>query len=243
MKNLLILSTLSTILLSTSAVAEEMKQNINLGFISTTGNTETFNFNAKYDNKYTTSGYNNQDLSVLFDTRAFMIQNGDIIKNEEYQANLALEQLIYDEWIGYVTASWLTNKFLNFNHKISFGTGVSKELYKDTKQTLTAKLGVGYNIEKYTNLQPDHRFKSLNQYIEYNNQLNKVSNFFLKVGILENIYNLSNDYDAFGSIGFNFAVAENLMVSIEKEVVYNNLPSVGFKKNDSKTIATVGYHF
>ena len=243
MKNLLFLSTLTTIILSTSAMAEEMKQNINLGLVSTTGNTDTLNLNGKYDQKYITSGYNNQDLSVLFDASAFMTENNNVKDNEEYQVKLGLEQLIYDGWLGYVNAGWLKNKFLNFDHKIGIGAGVGKELYKDAQQTLTAKLGVGYNAEKYSNGVASHKFTSLNEYIEYNNQLNKVSNFFLKVGALENFDDMSNDYEAFGTLGFNFAVAENLTVTLSEEIRYDNLPSLGFKKTDSKTLATVGYHF
>lgn len=243
MTKLLSLVTLSTIILSTSAMAEETKQNINLGLVSTTGNTKTLNLNGKYDLKSTTRGYNNQDLNLLFDASAFMTENNNVKDNEEYQVNLGVEQLIYNGWLGYASAGWLKNKFLNFDNKIGIGAGIGKELYKDNQQTLTAKLGVAYNIEDYSNAQVEHKFTSLNQYVEYNNQLNKVSNFFLKVGALENFKDFSNDYEAFGTVGFNFAVAENLTVTLSEEIRYDNTPALGFKKTDSKTLATVGYHF
>jgi len=105
------------------------------------------------------------------------------------------------------------------------------------------KLGVAYNIEKYSNAQADHKFTSVNEYIEYNNQLNKVSKFFLQIGASQNVKDFSNDYEAFANLGFNFAVAENLTVTLAEEIRYDNLPALGFKKTDSKTIATVGYHF
>lgn len=243
MKKLITISTLTAIILSTSAMAEETKQNINLGLVSTTGNTKTLNLNGKYDFKSTSKGYNNQDLNALFNASAFMTESNNVKDNEEYQVNLGLEQLIYDGWLGYASASWLKNKFLNFDNKIGIGAGVGKELYKDAQQTLTAKLGVAYNIENYSNAQADHKFTSLNEYIEYNNQLNKVSNFFLKVGALENFDDMSNDYEVFGTLGFHFAVAENLSLTLSEEIRYDNLPALGFKKTDSKTLATVGYHF
>ena len=243
MKNLLLISTLTTIVLSTSAFAEETKQNINLGLVNTTGNTETLNLNGKYDLKSTTAGYNNQDLNVLFDASAFMTESNDIRDNEEYQANLVVEQLIYDGWLGYASAGWLKNKFLNFDHKTAIGTGIGKELYKDEQQTLKVKLGVAYNIEQYSNTQATHKFTSLNEYIEYNNQLNKVSSFFIQLGALENFDDMSNDYEAFGTLGFNFAVAENFTVTLSEEIRYDRLPALGFKRTDSKTLATVGYHF
>lgn len=243
MKKLLLLSTVTAMMLSTSAMADEMKQNINLGLTSTTGNTKTLNINGKYDTKYTTAGYNNQELNVLFDASAFMTKNNDVKDNEEYQSNLALEQLISNGWLGYASAGWLQNKFLNFDQKISFGAGVGKELFKDDKQTLAVKFGGAYNVEKYTNNQEDHKFSSVNEYLEYNNQLNKVSNFFIQAGAAENVKEFSDDYDAFGIVGFNFAVAENLSVTLSEEFRYDHLPAVGFKTKDSKTIATLGYHF
>ena len=243
MKKRILLSTLTTILLSTSVMAEEMKRNINLGLTSTTGNTKTLNINGKYDQKYTTTGYNNQDLNTLFDISAFMSKNNDVKDNEEYQADLSLEQLISDGWLGYASASWLKNKFLNFNHKIDLGAGIGKELYKDDTQSLAIKLGGAYNIEKYTNNKEDHKYTSLNEYIEYNNQLNNVSSIFLKAGAAENVKDFSNDYNTFGTIGFNFAIADNLSISLSEELRYVNLPADGFKKTDTKTVTTLGYHF
>lgn len=243
MKKLLLLSTLTATILSSSAMADEIKQNINLGLVSTTGNTKTLNLNGKYDQKYTTKGYNNQDLNVLFDASAFMTKNDDVKNNEEYQLNLGLEQVIYDGWLGYATVGWLKNKFLNFDDKVAVGAGFGKEIYKDDQQTLTVKLGLGYNAERYTNGDASHKYTSVNEYLEYNNQLNKVSSFFIKAGALENVKEFSDDYDAFGTIGFNFAVAENLTVTLSEEIVYDNLPASEFKKTDTKTLATVGYHF
>ena len=237
------ISILTSILLSTSAMAEEMKQNINLGLVSTTGNTETLNLNGKYDLTSTTTGLNNQDLNVLFDASAFMTKNNDVKDNEEYKVNLGLEQLIYNGWLGYASAGWLRNQFLNFDSKIGIGAGIGKEFYKDEQQTLSMKLGVAYNIEKYSNAQADHKFTSVNEYIEYNNQLNKVSKFFLQIGASQNVKDFSNDYEAFANLGFNLAVAENLTVTLAEEIRYDNLPALEFKKTDSKTIATVGYHF
>ena len=243
MTKLLSLSVLTSILLSTTAMAEEIKQNINLGVVNTTGNTETLNINGKYDLTSTTTGLNNQDLNVLFNASAFMTENNDVKDNEEYKVNLGLEQLIHNGWLGYISATWLRNQFLNFDNKIGISAGIGKELYKDEKQTLSMKLGAGYNIEKYSNAQADHEFTSVNEYIEYSNQLNKISKFFLQIGALQNVEEFSDDNEAFANLGFNFAIAESLTITLSEEIRYDNLPPLGFKKTDSKTIATLGYHF
>ena len=243
MNKKLSIALLSTVILSTSTMAEGLKQNVNLGFVNTSGNTDTLSLNAKYDAAYTTSGYNSEKLKVLFDTSIFTTENNNVKDNEEYRANLGLEQFVDQGWLGYANVNWLKNKFLNFDHKASIGAGIGKELYSDGQQSFKVKLGVAQNLERYTNAQADHDFTSLNEYIEYNNQLNKVSNFFLKVAALENFDDFSNDYEVLGTLGLNFAVAENINVTLAEEVRYDKLPPIGFKNTDTKTLVTVGYHF
>jgi len=222
----------------------ELKQSINLGFSGTSGNSDTLNVNGRYDMSNITQGYNGQALKVALDASAFFTENNSVKNNEEFTANLGLEQIITNGWLGYAGINWLRNPdFRNYNHKVSVGAGVGKELFKDGTQLLIAKLGTSYNVEEYANTQATEKFGALNEYLEYSNQLNKVSNFFFKVGSMQNFKDFSNDYEVAGSLGANFAVAENINLTLAEEVVYDNLPAIGFKKTDTKTIATLGYNF
>jgi len=244
MNKKLSLTLVTSILISTSALAEGLKQNINLGFVNTSGNTDTLNLNGKYDASFITSGYNNEELKVLFDASTFTSESNDVKNNEEYKANLGLEQFIGSGWLGYTSINWLKNRFLNFDHKVSIGAGMGKELYSNGQHSIKAKLGVAYNLERYTNNQEDHDFTSLNEYIEYNNKLNKVSNLFLKFGALENFDDFRRDYELIGTIGLNLDIAENINVVISEEMRYDNVPSsISMKKDDTKSLVTVGYHF
>lgn len=228
---------------SVGAKSEGLQQSINFGFANTTGNAETLNANGKYAMGYTTVGYNQKALTVGFDTSAFITKNENITDNEEYTANLGVEQYVTDSgWLGYASMNWFRNEFRNFDNKFSIGTGAGKELYNDGQHSFKAKLGVAYNIEQYSNGQPEHKFTSLNEYLEYNNNLNKVSNLYARVGSSQNFEDF-NDADVLGVVGFNFAVAENLSVIIEEEARYDNLPPIGFEKTDTKSIVRVGYNF
>lgn len=223
---------------------DELKQSINLGFSSTSGNSKTLNVNGKYDMSRITDGYQGKALKVAFDASAFFTENNDIKNNEEYMANLGLEQMITNGWLAYTGINWLRNPdFRNYDNKLSIGAGVGKELYKDDTQLLVAKLGTSYNIEDYANTQVTEKFGALNEYLEYSNQLNKVSKFFFKIGSMQNFENFSNDYEVAASIGANFSVAENINLTLAQETIYDNLPAIGFKKTDTKTIATLGYNF
>ena len=223
--------------------SEKLKQSINFGFANTTGNAETMNLNGKYIMSFTTVGIDDEALKIGFDASAFVTKNDGKKDNEEFTANLGLEQYITDGWLGYASVNWLRNQFTGFDNKIAIGAGAGKELFNDGKQSLKVKLGLAYNIQDFVGEEPKKKFTSLNQYIEYNNQLNKTSKLYVKFGALENVEDFSNDYELLTVAGLDFAVAESLSVTLEEEVRYDKLPPVGFDTTDTKTIVRVGYNF
>lgn len=227
---------------TTVEASDELKQSINLGFASTTGSTETLNLNGKYTMSFTTIGYAEETLKVGFDASAFVTENNDVKDNEEFTANLGLEQYLTDGWLGYASMNWLKNEFTGFDSKFSVGAGAGKELYNDGSNSFKIKLGVAYNIEKYVDNQPEKKYTSLNEYLEYNHKFNDVSNLYIKVGASENFDDFE-DYEVLTVAGFNFAVADDISVVIEEEVRYDKVPPVGFDTTDTKTIVRVGYNF
>lgn len=225
-----------------SKVKPGAQHNINFGFANTTGNTQTLNLNGKYNLLYGTTGYNAQQLNILFDLSAFVTETNGSRDNEEYVANLHLEQYVVKKWLLYIEANWLRNVFSNYDNKYMFGAGVGNDIFNDGKQMLALKLGVAYNIEQYSNAQAERKFGSLTQYIEYNNQLNAVSSLYIKFGASENFSDFGDSY-LIATAGFKFGIAENLSLSIEEEIRYDSLPPIGFKDTDTKSIIRVGYHF
>jgi putative salt-induced outer membrane protein YdiY len=223
---------------------QELKQSINLGFSSTTGNTKTLNINGKYDLSFITTGYKKNPLKIATDFSAFFTENNSVKSNEEFVANLGLEQIIAKGWLGYIGISWLKNPdFKNYDNKSAIGIGLGKELYNDGTQLFIAKIGTSYNVEDYANNQATEKFGSLNEYLEYRNKLNTISKLYFKVGAMQNFDDMQEDYQATAVLGLNFAVGENINLSIEEEVAYDNLPPVGFKKTDTKSIVRLGYNF
>ena len=222
--------------------SKELKQHIDFGFANTTGNTETLNLNGKYEASYLMPGYAGRDLSWMFDASVYLTKNDGVKDNEEYAANFAVEQKFAGKWFGYASLRWLRNAFRNFDSKTFLGAGVGNELYNDGQHRFEVKLGVAYNLEQYSNTQPDHDFTSFTQYAEYNNQLNKTSLLYLKAGASENFSDF-NDYEVMGVIGLTFDVAERLSVTLEGEVRYDHIPPVGFDTTDTKSIVRIGYSF
>jgi len=229
---------------SSVEATDELKQTINLGFSNTSGNTDTSNLNGKYTMAFTTVGYAEEKLKVGFDAAAFVNKNDDVTSNEEYTANLGLEQYITDGWLGYAALNWLRNPdFKNIDNKISIGAGLGKEIYNDGQHTLKLKVGMAYNIEQYADATPEAKFASVNEYIEYTSILNKISALFIKVGAMQNIEDFKNDYEILGVAGINFSVAENISLTIEEEIRYDKIHPGTKEATDTKTIVRVGYNF
>jgi len=223
----------------------DLEQNIDFGYSSTSGNTNISNFNGKYKLAYTTIGYDNEILKIALRTYAFMSKNNGVKKNEEFAVKLGLEQHIMKGWEAYMAVDWMQNKFLNFTSKFSIGAGVGKELINDGKHIFKVKLGLSYNKEKYLKLvnnQKDKSFMALNEYFEYKEKINKFSKIYLKVGALQNLNNITKDYEVLAVVGLRFAVAENISMTMERELRYDSIPA-GKEKVDTKTIARVGYRF
>jgi len=219
-------------------------QSINLGFSNTSGNTDTLNLNAKYSMSFSTIGYGDEKLKVAFDAAGFVNKVDNVTSNEEYIANLGLEQFITDDWLGYGAVNWLRNPdFKNLDNKYSIGAGLGRELYNDGKQSFKIKLGAAYNIQQYADNTEDAKFASLNEYFEYVNTLNAANSLYIKVGASENLDDFQNDYEVLAVAGLNISVAENISVSIEEEVLYDKIHPGTEKETDTKSIVRVGYTF
>ena len=134
---------------SSVEASDELKQSFNFGLANTTGSTKTLNVNGKYNMSFTTIGMYDEKLKVGFDASAFVTKNNDVKDNEEFTANLGLEQYVTDGWLGYASVNWLRNEFTGFDNKFAIGAGMGKELFNDGQQSFKLKLGVAYNIEDY----------------------------------------------------------------------------------------------
>ena len=229
---------------STIESTDEVLQNFNVGFSNTSGNTNNLDVNAKYDFSFSTISYEKKLVKILFDSSLFFTKVDSQKSNEEYLVNLAIEQDLGKQWHSYFAFNWLRNpEFKNYDHKTSFGIGLGKDLFFDGTQSFTVKLGTANTSEEYANAQVSENFNSLNEYIEYRNQLNKSSKLYFKTGALQHFQGLEDDYEILAILGVNFTVGEEIHLTIEQEVAYDNLPPIGFKKTDTKSIVRLGYKF
>ncbi len=224
------------------ATTPTLQQRIDLGFANTSGNTETLNFNGKYQLINHTQGYHGEMLHIGVEGGLLVTKDGGSTTNEEYTTTFKLEQEFANAWSLYFRLDWLRNRFKNFNHKIMIGKGVGKEILSGSYGTLKLKLGGAYNIQHYHNTQASDYFGSFTQYLSYQRVFQNQSNFYIKVGASESFEELK-DYEIIGVLGVTFQLGEGFHLVVEEEMDYDALPAVGFETHDSKTIVRLGYRF
>ncbi len=228
----------------TLKASNDLLQNINAGFSNTTGNTNNLDANIKYDFSVSSNAYKNHLLKIAFDTSIFYTETEKKKSNEEYLLNLGLEQDLGKQWLSYLALNWLRNpEFKNYNHKLSLGLGFGKDIFFDGKRSLTIKLGTAHNLEDYANHQETKSFSSFNEYLEYKNQLNRISKLYFRAGALQHFEGFEKNYELLGILGVNFKVGDKISLNLEQELMYDNLPPLGFKKSDTKSIVRLGYTF
>jgi len=221
---------------------EKPQQHIGAGYSSTSGNTHTSSFNAKYTFSHNTQFYALSKMSYTLEASAFMAKDHETRTAEEYKIFFNAKQPLPKKWLSYLSIGWLKNDFQNFSNKVDLSIGLGKILLGDTKQSLTVKLGPAVNYEAYTS-GGNNSYTSLNEYIEYQRRIRKENKFYIKVGAKENFADMKEDYELNSLIGLQTAIVDRLDLTIEYNAFYDHLPSEGFKKTDTKTVVRLGYDF
>jgi putative salt-induced outer membrane protein YdiY len=217
-------------------------QNIEAGFSSTSGNTKMRNLNLKYNISHLHKNAEAQIIKYSMVLTTFLAQDNDKRTAEEYKVIFTSDRQFKNNWLAYLSAGWLKNAFKNYDDKVRIGIGIGKILFNDDQHLMVLKVGPGYNFENYRN-GGDAHFSSFNQYFVYVYKFKQHSVLYLELGAMESFDDMSDDYEVDSLFGFDFKLEKNLHLTLEYEVNYNHLPSVGFDKTDTKSIIRLGYKF
>ena len=217
-------------------------QRIEAGFSDTNGNTRTTSLNAKYTLAHQWQMRKFAPMFYTLELSAFLARDEGKRTAEEYKALFNAKQPLPHKWLSYLSLGWLKNDFQNFANKVDLSIGLGKILYQDQKQTLILKLGPALNYETYTNGGNDS-FTSLNEYLEYSRKVHLLSRLYLKLGAKENFADMKSDYEINSLFGILFKLDTRLNMTREYNTFYDNTPSEGFGKTDTKTVIRIGYSF
>ena len=217
-------------------------QNIEVGFSDTGGNTRTTSLNAKYTLAHQTRIRTFAPMFYTLEASAFLARDDGKRSAEEYKALFNARQPLPHKWLGYLSLGWLRNSFQNFDAKVDLSLGTGKVLYQSKHISLVVKIGPATNYEKYTK-GGERSYASLNQYIEYTRKIRRDTTLYFKAGAKENFEKMHKDYEANTLIGVETKIGESMHGIVEYNYAYDNTPSQGYGKTDTKMVVRVGYRF
>lgn len=139
---------LSALLLTHHAIAqnEPNEMSLTLGFVSTSGNTDTQSYNGEFRATwYTTHWTHNLKLRGMGSREDGSNQAERYYFEEKSDYNLNNEQYLF------VRSTYTNDRFSGFDYQASLGTGYGRHLVNSGNFTLQGFSGLGYRLKKHIN--------------------------------------------------------------------------------------------
>lgn len=133
---------------SADAAGEQENKNpweghASLGYLATSGNSETESINGEAKAAYSTNGWvHNGFVSALGSSDA------GVTKSERYQVQYKLDRKLSDVDYIFGRVAWDKDRFSGFDHKSSITGGYGRIFLDGEKHFLKGDLGAGYRSEK-----------------------------------------------------------------------------------------------
>lgn len=133
------------LLVAVAATAEPVKGEAELGFVQTSGNSETQNIHAKlsliketenwkHEGKVTALGSSSQDQTT----------GQDETTAEKYTAEVKSDRNLDDRSFLYALATYEDDRFSGFDYQATAGVGYGYKVIAEEDKTLTLEVGPGY---------------------------------------------------------------------------------------------------
>lgn len=148
MKKILLLT---SVLISSSALAEPFKGQADLGWLTTSGNSETTSLNAQlkltkeaekwlHEAVFTAIGSSNENDGV------------DETTAEKYTAALKSDRKLDDRSYLYALANYTDDRFSGFDFQANAGFGYGYKVIAEEDKTLQLEVGPGYSFNRYSTI-------------------------------------------------------------------------------------------
>ncbi|WP_286337883.1 DUF481 domain-containing protein [Hydrogenimonas cancrithermarum] len=217
--------------------AGTFKQSVELGYIGSTGNTDSQSFNGVYKNDY------------QYDEKTDMHTKVDILygeksgekSDERYRLFYDVNHYYNGDVFTYGEASALRNTFEGYNQQYNFGAGLGYNIFKDEKQFLKGKAGLQYRRSNFTD-EPSDNFYYLKGGLDYTYNMTNDNQFTAKWDVLDNLKRVK-DVETVIDLGLKILIVDKLSFRLGFELKYDNVPPVGKKKTDTTTTAGIVYSF
>ncbi|NPA28825.1 MAG: DUF481 domain-containing protein [Epsilonproteobacteria bacterium] len=236
-KSLLATFAAASLLLAADPAPGTFKQHIELGYIGTSGNSDSQTFSGLYSHTYQ---WTEQTDSLFRADAHYGEQDGE--KNaERYRAHLLVNHHYSERWYSYAEAGALRNVFDGYEQQYNGGAGMGYIFIKNDKQLFKGRAGYQY---RYANLttgtdEDNHYFKlGLNHEYHFTEKTGVVS----ELNFLEDLEE-SDNYETVFRIALKTALIDNFSLKIGFEVKYDNTPVEGKDNTDTTSKVAIVYDF
>ncbi|WP_456452269.1 DUF481 domain-containing protein [Hydrogenimonas sp.] len=215
----------------------EFNQHIELGYLGTTGNSDSQTLNALYSNEYQWT----EKTDFHFRTDAYYGEKDGEKTDERYRAHAIVNHMYDEKWFGYGEVGWLRNPFQGFEQQYNAGLGVGYIFFNDKTQLLKVRGGYQY---RYANLTSgdNEDFHFLKVGVNHEYHFNEKTSLVSELNALEDLEE-ANDYEIVFRTALKTALVENFSLRVGFEVKYDNTPVEDKEKTDTTTTVGIVYDF
>jgi len=114
------------------------KGNVEFGYVSSSGNTDTTNMNGKF---HIEAAYNN--WTQLFDAATFSSSNNEDTTAERFKLAYQGDRKFSDKSYFFVSTEYEKDRFSGFQYRASATSGYGRILYNENNMSLDGEVGIG----------------------------------------------------------------------------------------------------
>ena len=215
----------------------ELKQHIELGYLGTSGNSDSSSLHARYDNDYQWTRL----TDLHFESDAFYAESDGDKTDERYRAYGIVNHHFHENWYGYAEAGVLRNTFEGYEQQYNGGLGMGYVILDDKKQLWKVRGGYQYRWANFTD-GTDDDFHYLKLGTNYNYYFSDTNFLESELNFLEDLES-ADDFETVFRIAVKVLMVESLSLRVGFEVKYDNTPALnddGTEKETTDTKTTVG---
>ncbi len=215
----------------------DFKQHIEVGYLGTSGNSDSQTFSGLYGNDYQYS----EKTDMHFKADAYYGEKDGDKTDERYRAYGIVNHHYSDRWYTYAEAGFLRNPFEGYEQQYNGGLGVGYVIIDDKIQLLKVRGGYQYRWANFTD-GTDDDFHYLKLGANYNYYFSEKNTFESELNFLEDLEN-ADDFETVLRMGLKLLIVDSLSLRIGFEVKYDNTPALdddGNELDTTDTTTTVG---
>jgi putative salt-induced outer membrane protein len=209
-----------------------------LSFINTTGNTRITNLSLA--NKYVYAWDKATDLTV--DAGALKTESNNLKTAESYLLAGKYRRNITDRFLWYGLGGWSRNEFAGFIDRYTAGAGLGYRFIEPDPHGLVGEFGFGYTDEKRIPPNSDSNGAEARAFLGYSYKISETSKLVSELEIFDNIEETS-DWRGRTTTSVTATISKQLALKTGYTVLYDNVPTPGFRKTDTIFLTSLVVNF